>query len=133
MKYQDKGTEIRKEMITSITKSRESRFQTLKTEAPNTFLTPISFFRCSATKEVSPNRPRHDMTTARDAKKPASRPMRSSSPNFLAYSSSTNLYSNGCSGLNFLYMGSIFCKPAVAVTAGFSFRIVTFPGYDKVV
>src|ERR1700730_9979790 len=132
MKYQDNGTAIRKEMITSITKSRESRFQTLNTEAPNTFLTPISFFRCSATKDVNPNKPRHDITTARDAKKPASRPTRSSSPNFLAYSSSTNLYSNGCSGLNFLYMGSIFCKATVTLTAGFNLRIVTFPGYDKV-
>src|SRR5207344_2791658 len=131
MKYQDNGTAIRKEMITSITKSRESRFQTLKTEAPSTFLTPISFLRCSATKDVNPNRPRHDITTARNAKKPASRPMRSSSPNFLAYSSSTNLYSNDCSGLNFLNMGSIFCNAAVALSTGFSLRIVTFPGYDK--
>src|SRR5450432_540415 len=133
MKYQDNGTAIRKEMITSITKSRESRFQTLKTEAPSTFLTPISFFRCSATKDVNPNSPRHDMTTARDAKKPASRPTRSSSPNFLAYSSYTNLYSKGCSGLNFLNIGSIFCKPAVVLTAWFSLRIVTFPGYVKLV
>jgi hypothetical protein len=57
--------------------------------------------RCSATKEANPNNPRHEMKIARMAKKVANLPMRSSSLNFLAYSSSENLYSNGAEGLCF--------------------------------
>ena len=41
--------------------SNEAMFDT---EAPMTFLMPISFVRCSAIKEAKPNKPRHAMNTA---------------------------------------------------------------------
>ena len=48
MKDQATGTEMTKDSNTSHAKSFDSRFHTLKTDAPNTFLIPISFLRCSA-------------------------------------------------------------------------------------
>ena len=108
------GTAIRKEMPIRPIKSLESKFQTLNTDAPNTFLTPISFLRCSATNDAKPNKPRQEITMANMAKKLASLPIRSSSPNFFAYSSSTNWYSNGCSGLNFLNTDSILLNACLA-------------------
>ncbi len=39
------------------------------TDAPKTFLTPISFFRCSATNEVRPNNPRQEITNGKNGKK----------------------------------------------------------------
>jgi hypothetical protein len=42
-------------------------------------------------KDAMPNKPRQLIKMARMAKKLASLPIRSSSPNFLAYSSSINL------------------------------------------
>jgi len=81
---------MKKEISTNTTKSLESKFHTLNTEAPNTFLIPISFVRCSATNEANPNKPRQEIIIASKAKKPASLPTRTSLLNFFAYSSSAN-------------------------------------------
>ena len=54
--------------MTSLRKSFDSIPQTLNTVAPNTFLTPISLVRCSATKEVSPNKPRQLIKMAKAVK-----------------------------------------------------------------
>ena len=59
---------IKHEMITSFRKSLDSIFHTLKTEAPRTLRTPISLVLCSATKEVSPNKPKQLMKIARAVK-----------------------------------------------------------------
>ena len=55
---------MRKEIITRETNSFDNKFQTLNTDAPNTFLTPISFLRCSATKDVKPNKPKQEIIIA---------------------------------------------------------------------
>ncbi len=76
-----------------MTKSLESNCHKSKTDAPNTFRTPISLVRCSATKEARPNKPKQEMKMASTANTVERLAMRSSSPNFLAYSSSVNWYS----------------------------------------
>ncbi len=50
--------------------------------APNTFLIPISFRRCSIIKVESANNPKHEMKIVSAAKIPERVPMRSSSSNF---------------------------------------------------
>src|SRR6516164_7416808 len=90
IRNQDKGTEIRKDMITRLTNSLDNNRQRLKTEAPNTLRIPISLIRFSAVKEAMPNNPRQLIKMAKHAKAEASLPIRSSLVNFLAYSSSAN-------------------------------------------
>ena len=46
------------------TKSFEILVTMLMTEAPRTFLIPISLVRCSEMKEAMPNSPRQDMNIA---------------------------------------------------------------------
>jgi len=89
--------EIRHETITRTTKSFDSIRHTFATDAPKTFHTPISLVRCSAVKDDKPNIPRQLIKIASTEKKVVNLPIRSSSPNFLAYSLSTNLYSKGAS------------------------------------
>src|SRR5829696_7414402 len=107
------------EIITSFIKSVDNICHRLKMLAPNTFLTPISFVRCSATKDASPNNPKQEIKTARMAKKVERFPMRFSSENFSAYTSSVNLNSNGLPGSNFLNTASIFGKAALKGKSGF--------------
>src|SRR5688572_22368623 len=118
MKYQAKGTPMNNETATRAINSFDNKPHKLNSDAPNTFLTPISFVRCSAINDAIPNNPRQLMKMASIAKKPASLPMRSSLPNFFAYSSSVNWYSNGCAGLNFLKTVSIFANADLALTEG---------------
>ena len=92
------GIAIKQEITTSFRKSFDSMFQTLNVDAPKTFRTPISLVRCSATKEVSPKRPRQLIKIAKAVKIPDKVPIRSSAANFSPYSLSTKSYSNGMSG-----------------------------------
>src|SRR5665213_366237 len=84
-----------------MTKSFDNKLHRFKTVAPNTFRIPISLIRCSATNDDKPNKPMQEIKIASTVKKRASLPIRASSLNFLAYSSSTNLYSNGKEGFCF--------------------------------
>ena len=59
-------------------------------DAPNTFLTPIYFVRCSVTKDANPNKPRQEIKTARIVKVKTSFPSCCSSKNLFAYCLSTN-------------------------------------------
>ena len=102
------------ESRTSNTNSLDSIFQRPKTVAPKTLRTPISFVFCSATKEASANKPRHEMNIARPAKMLASFPICSSARNFSAKSVSTKVYSNGLEGLCFLKTGSILAIASFA-------------------
>ena len=79
------GTAMKQEMTTNFKKSLESIFQTLKTDAPSTLRTPISLVLCSATKEVSPNRPKQLIRIARPVNIPDNVPIRSSEANFSPY------------------------------------------------
>ena len=79
---------MKQDSITNPTKSLDNICHKLKTEAPTTLRIPISLVLCSATKDASPNKPRHEIKMARMAKKVARLPIRSSSENFRAYSSS---------------------------------------------
>src|ERR1700744_647329 len=56
--YHAIGKAITEAMITSFIKSVESMVTTLLTEAPNTFLIPISFMRRSPVYMASPNTPK---------------------------------------------------------------------------
>src|SRR5688572_26430757 len=102
MKYQASGDAMINAITTSFKKSFDSRVAIFGTEAPNTFLMPISFRRASAIYVARPNKPRQDMKMANTAKRLANVAVRFSSANFNAYSSSTNLYSKGYTGLYFL-------------------------------
>ena len=51
-------------------KSLDNKLNKEATLAPNTFLIPISFVRCSAVNNTNPNNPRHEMNMARKAKYP---------------------------------------------------------------
>src|SRR6185295_7515806 len=113
------------DIITRFTKSLDNICHKLKTLAPRTLRTPISFVRCSATNEARPNKPRHEMNTARIAKKVERLPMRFSSSNLRAYSSSLNLYSKGAAGLYLLNTDSTFAKPSRIVAEGFSLTVIT--------
>src|SRR6187401_1739372 len=99
--YQANGIEIAQDRTTRVTKSFESILQRFATEAPNTFRIPISLVRCSATNDASPNNPRQEMRIAKAAKNPATVPIRLSSPNFFANSSSAKVDRNGAVGLCF--------------------------------
>jgi penicillin V acylase-like amidase (Ntn superfamily) len=76
---------IKQEMTTNFKKSLESIFHTLNTVAPNTFRTPISFVRCSATKEVNPKSPKQLIKIAKAVKIPDKVPIRYSEANFSPY------------------------------------------------
>ena len=75
---------IKHEIITSNANSFESIRHKLYVDAPNTLRTPISFLRCSATNDASPNNPRHEINMASMVKNVARLPTRSSSANFFA-------------------------------------------------
>ena len=100
--------------------------------APNTLRTPISFVRCSATKDARPNKPRHEMKTANTAKKVERLPIRSSSENFLAYSSSVNLYSKGLSGFYLLKTVPILSNAAVLLTVGFIRTVIMLAQFGSI-
>ncbi len=68
----------RQEMITNTMNSFDNNFHRLNTDAPTTFLIPISFVRCSATKDARPKRPRQEIKTASMAKKAVNLLIRSS-------------------------------------------------------
>src|SRR5688572_6482477 len=119
------GIEMRQAMITNPTNSFDCIFQRLNTVAPSTLRTPISLFRCSATKDANPNRPRQEINMARIAKKLARLPILTSLEYFLAYSSSINLYSNGLPGLYFLNTGAILAKASPTAIVGFILMVIT--------
>ena len=56
------GAAIANEMQTRMIKSFVSKETILDTEAPRTFLTPISFTRCCAANVISPQRPRQEIS-----------------------------------------------------------------------
>ena len=58
------GEAIRMETVMSFRKSLESRVTIPGTLAPKTFLTPISFVRCSALNVASPNKPKQEIKIA---------------------------------------------------------------------
>src|ERR1700733_14169773 len=91
-----------KEIITSSTNSCESAAHKLPVLAPRTLRMAISFLRCSAEKDARPNRPRQEITIARQVKPADMIPSKRSLLNFLSNFSSVNVYSNGYWGLNFL-------------------------------
>ena len=64
IKYQATGTATSKAAATIISKSLDNRYTIPDTDAPNTFLTPISLVRWTAKKEISPERPRQLITIA---------------------------------------------------------------------
>src|SRR6185437_2406933 len=68
MAYQATGNAMNDAIITSFKKSFEISATIPGTLAPNTFLTPISFTRCEMAKAERPNKPRHAMNMAMDAK-----------------------------------------------------------------
>ena len=55
-------------MIMSTTNSLDMYLTMLVTDAPRTFLMPISFVRCSAVKEDNPNIPRQEINIASSVK-----------------------------------------------------------------
>src|SRR5688500_16175087 len=112
---------MRQEIVTSNTNSLESNFHKVNTDAPNTFLTPISLVLCSATNEASPYNPRHEMKIASTAKMVVRLPILSSSENFFPYSWSTNLYSKGLAGLYFLKTDSILARASCMFMSGLIF------------
>jgi len=63
------GAEITNAMITNFEKSLDIKVIRLEIEAPRTFRIPISFIRCSAVKEASPNNPKPVMKMASKEKK----------------------------------------------------------------
>src|SRR5689334_4398601 len=107
---------MKHETITNTTKSLDSIRHRFVTDAPKTFLIPISFVRCSATKDERPRSPRQLIKIASEPKNDASFPIRSSAANFFAYSSSTNVYSNGADGITDLKTDSIFAIALDALT-----------------
>jgi hypothetical protein len=121
------GVAITNEINTSSTKSLDNNFHKLNTEAPTTLRTPISLVRCAAVNAAKPKMPRQEIKMASRANTKASLPMRSSSPNFLAYSSSTNLYSNGEAASYFLKAVSILLNAVRVSVAGFILMVVKLP------
>ena len=64
MTHQAIGEAMTIEMATSFRKSFESSDTIPVTLAPSTFLTPISFVRCSALNVAKPNKPRQEIRMA---------------------------------------------------------------------
>jgi hypothetical protein len=62
------GEAITKAIITSLMKSLDNNKTILDTDAPNTFLMPISLVRCDVANNDNPNKPRHAMRIAKQAK-----------------------------------------------------------------
>src|SRR5687768_18325235 len=106
------------EIITSKIKSLDNIFHKLKIDAPSTFRMPISFVRCSATKEAKPNNPRQLINMASAAKIADNVPTRSSDANLAACSRSANLKSKGTSGKYLLKTCSICAVDSVKLLAG---------------
>src|SRR6185437_4293814 len=115
-----------KDKITSNTNSFDIKFQRLNTDAPNTFLIPISLVRCSAINDASPNKPRHEIKTANTENIVARLLVCSSSANFFAYSSSVNLNTNGLAGLYFLKTVSILFNAVRIGIEGFMRTVIKF-------
>jgi len=82
---------MKHEIVTKRINCLDSMPNSSGTDAPSTFLMPISFVRCSATNEAMPNSPRQEMKMASTANIVDNFPIRTSSANFNAYSSSANL------------------------------------------
>ena len=61
IKYQATGNASTEAINVSFTKSLDNNVTTLGTEAPNTFLTPISFVLFSAMNALKPNKPKQAM------------------------------------------------------------------------
>ena len=59
MTHQARGTAKTNAITSSTANSRYKSSRICVTEAPNTFLIPISFVRCSVVNEASPNNPKH--------------------------------------------------------------------------
>src|SRR5690349_12031696 len=125
MKYQAIGAAIMNEIITRITKSLDNNRHTLNTLAPNTFLTPISLVRCSATKDASPKIPRQEMKIARKAKKVESLPISDSDSNVCATNSSAKWYSNGTDGFNLVKTAPILLIALATPTSGLILILIT--------
>src|ERR1051326_8435395 len=79
----------------------------------------------SAMYVANPNNPRHEMKMVSAANRAASIPVRFSALNFCAYSSSTNLYSKGYSGLYFLKIASAFFRLSAVELAPFNLKCIT--------
>src|ERR1700722_17958751 len=107
-----------REIPTMTTKSLDNNCQIPNTDAPSTFLIPISLIRCSVTKEARANIPRQEITIASPEKTVDRVPMRCSAANFRAYSSSTKLYSKGEDGSNRLNTGAILAIAVAALNCG---------------
>src|SRR3954464_14628617 len=99
MAHHASGDAINKAITTNFKKSFDSSVVMLVTEAPSTLRTPISLMRFSAMYVAKPNKPKHEIKMVRPANNAAKVAVRFSSLNFFAYSSSTNVYSNGYAGL----------------------------------
>src|SRR5687768_322673 len=109
-----------------MTKSCDNILHKLVTDAPITFRMPISFVRCSATKEANANNPRQEIKMASTAKKVDNVPRRFSLPNFCAYSSSTKEGENGEAGFIFLNTVSILLSASFTFVLGLILMINTF-------
>ncbi len=72
------GKAISVAIVTSFKNSLDSNPTTVCTEAPSTFLTPISFFRRSAVKIDKPNKPRQATKMEIKVKMPNTVPIRCS-------------------------------------------------------
>src|SRR6185503_15518464 len=66
--HHDTGNAINKEMPTSFKKSFDNIVVMLVTDAPTTFLIPISFLLFCAVKAAKPNKPRQEIIMAKPAK-----------------------------------------------------------------
>lgn len=111
-------------MVTSIKKSLDKSCQRLNTEAPNTFRIPISFVRCAAMKVAKPNNPKPIIKMANKAKTLDKLLICSSAANFVAYSSSANLYSKGIAGRYYLKTSSTIAKALAVLSSGCNFTSI---------
>ncbi len=59
IKYHARGDAINSAIAISFTKSFDNKLMILVTDAPNTFLIPISLVRFTAARVAKPNKPRH--------------------------------------------------------------------------
>ena len=66
--HHETGKAISNEINTSFKKSLDNMVVMFATDAPITFLTPISFLLFCAVKAARPNKPRHEIRMAKPAK-----------------------------------------------------------------
>ena len=76
MMYQATGVAISSEIITSNRKSRDNSAEIFSTDAPSTFLIPISLIRFSAMYAASPNKPKQEMNIVSPANNAVNVPIR---------------------------------------------------------